>query len=42
MAEREPPAADPGDPAAEDVELLAGDGLGRVGEEGEVDVRHVP
>ena len=41
-AEREPTTADPGDPAAEHVELLAGDRLGRIGKEGEVDVGHLP
>ena len=40
VAERERPAADPRDAAAQDVELLAGLGLGGVGEEGEVDLRH--
>ena len=42
MAQRESPAADPRDAAAEDVELLAGDRLGGVGKEGEVDIGHVP
>ena len=40
VAERERPPADAGDPAAEDVELLARLRLGRVGEEGEVDLGH--
>src|SRR6478609_7776295 len=40
VAERERPAAETGDPAAQDVELLAGLRLGRVGEEGELDVGH--
>ena len=40
VPQREAAPADPGDPAAEHVELLAGNGLGGVGEEGEVDVRH--
>ncbi len=42
MTEREPTTPDPRDAAAEHVELLPGTGLGGVGEEGEVDVRHVP
>ena len=42
MPKREAAPADPGDPPAEHVELLAGNGLRRVGEEREVDVWHVP
>ena len=40
VAERERPAADPRDPAAQHVELVAGLGLGGVGEEREVDLGH--
>ena len=40
MREGKRPGPDPADPAAEDVELLARDGLRRVGEEGIGDVRH--
>src|SRR6478752_190693 len=40
VAQREPATADAGDAAAEHVELLAGDGLRGVGQEGEIDLGH--
>jgi hypothetical protein len=40
MPQREAATADPGDPATEDVEFLTRDGLGRVRQEREIDVRH--
>jgi hypothetical protein len=40
VPQRERAAADPRDPPAQDVELLPGLGLGRVGEEGVVDLGH--
>src|SRR4029079_10530304 len=40
VAQRERPAADPRHAPAEDVELLAGLGLGGVGEEGVLDLGH--
>jgi ketosteroid isomerase-like protein len=42
VAQRETPAADPGDPATQDMEFLPRYSLGRVGQEGELDVRHLP
>ena len=41
MPQGEPPTSDPRDAATQHVEFLAGDGLGRVREEGEVDVGHL-
>ena len=41
VAEREPTSTDARDPTAEDMELLAGDGLRGIGKEREVDVWHV-
>jgi hypothetical protein len=42
VAQREATPPDPGHAPAQDVELLSRDGLGGIGQEGEVDIGHAP